>query len=683
MRPYFAAEPAYSPQLGTRLLGVVDRWYERLPLLRSYQRARTTRQVYFGLPSDASPFDVTVIGSVGRQGEVSAIHLNQLGVLGTRILAMTVTDELGWQPVVQNQDAQSRKEAAVARSVLDYERRAQHLDMVFASGAETAFLDGSSFLSIRWDERGGEVYERMPQVGQDGSPVLGPDGQPATPNEIHYGALRVKVHAWWRTMFDLYRHDTDHDWVILVDYVNKYDLAARYARGSDALTQRLLNLQREHRRILISQQERGWLVGEDDTPLVPVYTLFHRKTESMPEGREVVFVEGSIVLKDGPLIYGRELPVVRMAPGEWRDTPHGHSPLVNLQAPQQAFNACVSSDLTNIANGAVSRIWAPIGANLKRTVWEDGSEIIEGGEVPPQAINMVGSARATSEMAQFLSGQMAELSHLNPVSLGRQERAMSGALAALFDAKSREGISPFIKSYLNCVEQTGTQVLATYKACAKVPRSLEVIVGKDRGYTLKDFTGQQLGGVQRVTVEARNNMLSTTSGKMALLEALMQIPAFAQNPRAPEMILSVHQSGSIDPLVIAPETEDILIQQENEWMRDGQLPPVRFEDDDELHISKHRLLSLNPADRLNDAVMGLLDEHNAMHRQQMAMKASGAMGPGMPPPTAAPPIPPEAGAAPPPAPNAPTTLDAGPDAPSLPQMPINPATGERAPESVN
>lgn len=653
-------------------MAIVDRWYERLPLLRSYQRARSIRQTYYGLPSEASPFDVSVIGEVGRQGEVSAIHLNQLGVLGTRILAMTVTDELGWQPVVQNQDAKSRKEAVVARAVLEYERRAQHLDAVFAGAAEMAFLDASAFLSIRWDDRGGEVYERLPQTGPNG-PILGADGRPAAPREVHTGALKVKVHPWWRTMFDLYRHDADHDWVILVDFVNKYDLAARYAKGSDALTQRLINLPREHHRVILSQQERGWLVGEDDTALVPVYTLFHRKTESMPEGREVVFSDGATVLKDTPLIYGRELPVTRMAPGEWRDTPHGHSPLVNLQAPQQAFNAAVSSDLTNIANGAIARIWAPQGANLKRTVMEDGAEVYEGGEIPPQALNMVGSHPATAQMAAFLSSQMAELSHLNPVSLGRQERAMSGALAALFDAKSREGISPFIKSYLGAVEQVGTQVLATYKACAKVPRSLEVIVGKDRGYTLKDFTGEQIGGVQRVTVEARNNMLSTTSGKMALVEALMQIPTFAQNPRAPEIILAVHSTGSIDPLLIAPETEDILIQQENEWIREGQLPPVRVQDDHAKHLEQHRILALNPEDRLDEEMMALLDEHEAQHRMwltpaPMAPPPGEAPAPGDP---AAPPSP-EALTLPPP-------VDSGPGGPDMPQMPVNPSTGERAP----
>lgn len=664
MRPYFAAEPPYSPQCAARLMAIVDRWYDRLPFLRSYQRARTIRQAYYGLPSDASPFDAAIIGEMGRQGELSAINLNQLGVLGQRILSMTITDELGWQPVVQNQDAQSRKEAAVARSVLEYERRAGQLDRTFALNAETAFLDGSAFLSIRWDERGGDVYEKGlvdPTTGQQRPPV-------------YQGALRVRNHAWWRTMFDLYRHDADHDWVILVDYVNRWDLATRYAKGSDALTQQILNLQREHTRVLMSQQERGWAISDDDAPLVPVYTLFHRPCETLPEGREVVFINGSTVLKDGANIYGKGLPVVRVAPGEWLDTPHGSTPLTNLTAPQAAFNMAVSSDLTNIANGAVSRLWLPPGPKPTRTVMEDGAEIFQS-DAPPQAINTVGSSPRTPEFAAFMSGQMAELAHMNPVSLGRQERAMSGALAALFDAKSREGISPFIRSYRWGVEAAGTQILRTYKACAKVPRALEIIVGKDRGYTLKDFVGQQIGSVDRVTVEARASMLDTTSGKMALLEALMQIPSFVQNPRAPEVVLAVHTTGSVDPLIIVPETEDILIQQENEWMRDGQLPPVRAEDDDEKHIATHRLLSLNPADRLDDALMSTLDQHLAMHRQNMAMKAGGMAGP---PPSqgapSAPPMPADDSA-----PQGIAPVDAGPNGPNMPQLPINPATGERAP----
>ena len=55
-------------------------------------------------------------------------------------------------------------------------------------------------------------------------------------------------------------------------------------------------------------------------------------------------------------------------------------------APQQALNMAASSDLTNVANGGVARIFVPTGANLKRTVWEDGAEIYEADQ-KPEAFN--------------------------------------------------------------------------------------------------------------------------------------------------------------------------------------------------------------------------------------------------------------------------------------------------------
>jgi hypothetical protein len=644
----------------------VDRWYEVLPALRTYQRARRIRQAYYGLPSDASPFDVTSVAESGQNGELSAINLNQLGVLGLRIHAMTVGDDLGWQPAVTNLDASNRKQVTAARAVLEYERKRGHLDKVFALAAETALLDTSAWLAVRWNDRGGKKY--------DTAQPTEPGGQP---RDVFEGALDVTVHTWWRTVMDLYRRDTNHDWLILCDYANRYDLAARYAsgRGNEGLYGRILNLPREHPRVLRAQQDRGWPGSDEDTDQVPVWTLYHRPTDSVPFGREVKFCDGATVLTDSfgaPWVYGSELPVTRMAPAEWLDTPHGHTPLANLTAPQQALNMAASSDLTNVANGAVARVFVPTGANMKRRV-EDGAEIYEA-DVKPEAMALVGSHPATAAMAQYMGAQMVELAGLNEAAMGRADRVMPGNLAALFDAKAREGMGPFIKSFRQAVEQVGTTILRVYRACAKVPRKLEAIVGKDRGYTLEGFTGGDLGAVEGVTVEA--GRLTATSG-MALLEALMQLPAFLQNPRAAEVILAFHTTGSIDSLVIAPETEATLIQQENEWMREGNVPPVRVEDDDAKHLEGHKLLSLNPKDRLDEFLMGTLDEHNAQHYANMQLKASGGM-PGSPPPPVAGEVLPADGSAPPP----PGAEVAGEAAPNLPQMPTNPATGEPAPAAA-
>ena len=677
MQPYFAQEPMYSPRIAARVMEKVDRWYDVLGNLRTYQRARRFRQLYYGLPSSASPFDVTHIAEMGSSGELSALHANQFGVLAQRIHSMVVQDDLGWQPVATNTDSLSREDAAVARSVLDYERRRNQLERLFAQAAETAFLDTSAWMAVRWDPRGGAVYETVK------------DQRTGAESKVYTGRLWVSLHAWWRTVVDLYRHDTNHDWIILCDYHNKYDLVARFAssgtKDSEALAQRLLGLRREHPRVIDSQMERGTLLRDDDTPLVPVWKLYHRPTDAVPKGREVWVPDAQTVLYDGDAVYGEELPAARMSPSDWLDTVHGHTPLANLAAPQDALNMLLSSLVTNEANGAVANIWVPPLGNLRRS--ELGGANIWESEGKPEALNLVGSARSTFESAEVMKNLMIELAQLNPVSLGQQQQQMSGALAALLDSKSREGVSPFIRSYRWCVETVGTRIVECYKRFAKVPRSLEVIVGSDRRYMLKDFTGERLGNIARVTVEASSNLLSTTAGKLSFVENLLQQPAFQNNPRALRILFDIYNTGRIDPLLLEPETEEILIASENESMGRGEMPVVRWEDDDEAHVQGHRKLANNPTIRLDDRLMSILDEHLAIHRQQALMKASGVLGPGAAPPTApplpGPGVPVEAGeSSASEAPEQPVegaATDAGPEGPGLPSMPINPATGARAP----
>lgn len=668
-QPYFAAEPLYSPRMAQRLMERVDRWYERLPVLRAYQRAKRIRQAYYGLPSDASPFDVTSVAALGDQGELSAVNINQLGVLGQRILSMTVQDDLGWQPVAANMDAASQEDAAIARSVLDHERRVGLLDRLFALSAETALLDAAAWLSVRWDPRGGPVFERIP----DDSGAV---------REVHEGKLRVALHPWWRTVVDLYRHDAEHDWVVLVDYENKYDLVARFAAGAgqEALRNRLLNLTREHPRVIESQTERGWNMLADETPLVPVYRFFHKPTPSVPKGRETWVVNSQDVLYDGEAVYGEGLPAVRVAPAEWLDTPHGHTPLANLVAPQQALNMTVSSVVTNNANGAVAKVWVPPTANFKITEM-DGAEVWES-EVEPKALNMVGSSPETYRLADYMQSLMVDLASLNQAALGKADRVMPGNLAALFDAKAREAMAPFIRSFRWMVQEVGTRIVDCYKRFAKVPRSLEVVVGEDRRYMLKDFNGSMLEPISRVTVEARNSMLDTTSGKMAFVESLQQSRVFAANPRSLGVLYQIYNTGRIDPLLLDPETEDILVQRENEMLLRGEEPPIMWDDPDEQHLQLHRRVAANPTVRMDAAKIAAYEAHTAAHRQQMMLKASGAMGPGLPPP--APPPAPAGGSAPTaaapeqPVSGPPDPMDAGPNSPGLPSLPVNPATGERA-----
>lgn len=685
MRPYFAAEERYSPAIAQRVMEKVDRWYEVLPSLRAYKRAVLFRQLMYGLPSDASPFDVTTIGRMGEVGELSAIHANQFGVLAARIVAMTTGQDLGWQPVAANSDSLSKEDAAVSKSVLDYERRVGQLERVFALAGETAFLDASVFLATRWDVRGGTRYDDYKD------PTTG------LVSTVYTGKLQVTLHPWWRTVFDLFRKDANHDWVILCDYHNKYDLIARFASNKDVLgrptadserlASRLYGLRREHNRVLTSQTERGWSASDEDTPLVPVWKFYHRPTDACPTGREVWVPDAGVVLFDGDSVYGEELPTVRMAPGEWLDTPHGHTPLANLAAPQRALNMALSSILTNEANGAVANVWFPAESNP--SVRELGGSNVWQSINPPQALALTGTAKSTVETANMMEALMVKLANLNPASLGQLEQQMSGALAALLESKGREAIVPFIRSVRWCVEQVGTRIIDCYKRFAKVPRALEVIHGEERRYMLKDFTGEQLGGISRVSVEASNGLMATQAGKVSFVETVMQHPQFLQHPNALGILFDVWNTGRIDRLLLEPEGEGILIASENEALGRGEQVVVRWADNDQEHIEQHRRLANNPEIRMNDATMFILDEHMAMHGMNARMKAAGALGPEaamqLPPPPGG-----EAGAPPPPgaptdaaAPEEPVEgqpMEAGPNGPGMPSMPINPATGARAPQ---
>lgn len=677
---YFAALPPYSPAVASAIMQKVDRWYEVLPNLRTYQRARNVRQHYFGLPSDASPFDATMIAEAGGAGELSAISVNQLGSLGQRLLSMTIQDDLGWQPVAANMDAASQKDTAIARAVLDAERRTGQLDHLFAKATETAFLDSSAFLAVRWDVRGGPVYETNLKDPDTGAPL--PD--------VHAGKLRVTLHPWWRTPIDLYRRDADHEWIILVDYVNKFDLSARFAPGreDENLRSRILGLSREHHRILQADRERGSFAYTEDTALVPVYTLHHRPSPAVKRGREIMVVDSGTVLYDGDAVYGEELPVVRIAPKELLDTPHGDSHLNYLCALQDGRNMALSSVLTNNANGAVSNVWVRSGAELKRTQWEGGL-LWEGGEAPPEVISTVGSAPETYKLADVFKDAAIETVGLNPSALGQREGQMSGSLAVLLDAKAREGNAPVIRSYRWMVENVGTRIIQCYKKFATTPRALEVLVGQERRYMLKDFTGRRLEPISRVSVEARASMLDTTSGKLAFLERLEANPLYAQLPQSLQILYSVFNTGRIDPLLLQPEQESILIASENELLMRGIEPVIRWDDPDEMHLAQHRKVASNPEAREDEELMAVYEAHRFKHEQQLMEKQAGALGPGMVPPPAPgmgqPALPPGAPAGAPPGSAAPEqpvdapAMDVGPGGPGLPSMPINPETGQRAP----
>lgn len=604
MREYFARLPPYSRELGTRLLTMVDRHYEYLPGLRPYRRARRIRQMYYGLPSEASPFDVTTVARMGNDGELTAINLNRLHHLGQRFLTMGVSEDFGWQPVTANADTKSQEEAILASSVLEHEKRASSLDAIRHAFNELALLDGWSFFSVRWDPAAGPKYDEL-------------DGR-----AVHEGRLKVRVHEWWRTVTDPNRYDANHDWVILTEHENRWDVAQKWASGDGTeqrrLYEKIVNLPPENRFVLSWQEQaRGRTWTPEDATTCPVYTLFHRPTPSVPEGREVVFIGDGTILFDGPSVYGEHLPVYRVASNEMHGTPFGVSILADIVSLQHVANAMLNTGITNNINHGITNLGVRSGANLNLSQIGDGANIWEVDGDPSKdlvPINLVQSSPETGNLAKFLLNEMTTQVGLNAVALGQQEHQMPASLAALLDQKAREFAGFFVRGDRLAVTNLGTAIIRCYRQFAKAPRMLEVIAGEGRRYMLQNFVGQKLGDIARVNVAVRSGMVSTPAGQMAFAEQLVGSGVLENpNPMPLRVLLGLYQRGSLDVALLGAETEDMLISRENDLISQGQVPPVRSLDNHVEHIKRHREPVANPGARMDEAVSAAADEHTQMH----------------------------------------------------------------------
>ena len=599
---YFARLPPYSPELGSKLLAMVDRWYQALPGLRPYQRARRVRNLYYGLPSSTSPFDITTVAMMGEQGELTAIQVNRLHHLGQRLLTMAGTDDFGWQPVTANGDTRSQEEAILAGSVLEHEKRQSRLQNLRHAFDELAILDGWSYFSVRWDPQGGAKYDQL-------------DGQ-----SVYEGALKTAAHSWWRTVMDTNRRDINHDWHILTEFDNRWNLAERYGKGNPALYEKLTRLPPENRWVLQWQESvRGRMWDFDTDPQVPIYTLFHKPTPAVPEGREVVFVGDGTILWDGPSVYGPELPIYRVASANVVDTPFGVSPLADVVSLQQVVNMMFSTMTTNAVNHGVANIGIRSQANLSRSQW-DGANIweVENPKEDVVALDLVKVSPEVKQLADALLGEMTTLMGFNSVSLGMQEHQMSGTLAALLDSKSLQYASLFIAGDKQGVTDLGTAIIDRYRRFAKAPRTLEVIAGEGRRYMLPDFVGAKIGDISRVTVEARNGVMSTVSGKMAFAEMLVNSKVLdSPNPLPLRLLTSVYTRGNLDVALMPVETADMLMARENDMLAKGKIPVVRATDKHVDHILKHAEVEANPSVRENEAVAAAVGQHIQEHIMQL------------------------------------------------------------------
>lgn len=588
---YFASKE--PKETAKSLLEKSSDWTNILTTNGFLEKLRTCWSAYHGAYfSDVSSGHTLTFG--GEQGELAQLAVNHIRNLGQHMLVMTTANRPQMQARAANTDFKSIAQVTLANGLLDYYMREKRLERYIRTAVEHAIVLGAGYIKMEWDATAGKVVEE----DEDGT-------------QIHEGDVKYSNLSAFDIVFDVNKEDFDHDWLLVRTWKNKFDLAAKYPEFGDEI--RGLDTKDAKQRYSLQ------IFRKVDSDEVEVWTFYHKKSDSIPEGRELVFLTSEIILMDQPLPY-RRIPIYRISPNEIMGTSFGYSNLFDLLPLQESVNQLYSTIMSNNIAFGVQNIFVKTGSNVNITNLSGGLNVIEGNEMP-QTMNLLGTSQETYNFLSILESKMETLSGVSSVTRGAPDPSQnlrSGNALALVQSMALQFISGLQSQYVNLIEDLGTGLIDILKDYASAPRVASIIGTGNRAY-LKEFKSSDLSEVHRVIVDVGNPLSATTAGRVQMAEQLLQMKpeefSIAQ-------YIQVINTGRLEVMTDDAVDQQNLIQQENERLLQGIPTKVLSIDEHVSHIKKHRSVLSDPSLRDDDEITAVVLKHIDDHIQSLKMTDS-------------------------------------------------------------
>lgn len=563
----------------------VSDYYDFLVLSGTLNRWKSSYQHYNQAASTANQL---VINDNGLM--YSSMFVNHYRNFLQHLLVMTVNQRPSFEPSAVNTDLKSQSQTILARGLLDYYMRQKRLEIYLKQAVEYALLFAEGYVLSEWNATAGEAYS------------VDPDTKiPAKPGDIEYSAkipLDVIKDVMASTAEEI-------DWYIVRKFKNRYDLAAKYEEYAQELVSYNPNANMKYD--LLS---RKFTTVEQETDLIPVYTFYHDRTDALPDGRQIEYVDDKIILTDGPLAY-REKPVYRVSGAELIGTPFGYTIMYDLIPIQASLNMLYSTILTNQEMFGVQNVLVPKGSGISVSAMAGGLNVIEYDPNlgKPEAFNLTHTPTEIFNFINKLEGAMEIISGVNSVARGEPQSSLkSGAALALVQSQAIQFSQGLQHAYTQLLESVGGATINILRDYASVPR-IAMIVGKNNRGQMREFSSKDLDQVNRVAVSQGNPLTRTTAGKVELATMMLQNGLI----QTPDQLLQVINTGNLDVLTEGKTNELLSIKAENETLADGQAVPVMITDLHLTHIQEHKCILSDPVARENPDIVKIVTEHIQEH----------------------------------------------------------------------
>lgn len=578
---YFASKDA--PQCASVLMTKSQSFFNQLHKNYYLDKLKDMWLFYHGMYATGQGNEHQITFT-GEQGELVSIPINHFRNLARHIYNMVTSNRPTMEARAVNTDYKSLSQTYLANNILDYYMREKGIEDAIHKAAEMAIVMGSGYIKLEWNATAGETYDIDPDTGE-----FNYEGEIEITNLSPFDVVVDGTKENWQ----------DHEWILIRSFQNKFNLAAKYPDHAEQILH--AESKNEHYKYRIS------LFSNDETDDIAVYEFYHKKSEAMPEGRYMLFVNEHAVLLDTPMVY-REIPVFRLVMSEVMGTPYAYSDMFDVYPIQEAMNSLYSAILTNQTANAVQNIWVKPGSDFNVESIVGGMNLVESQE-KPEALQLTQTPKEVFDFVNMLSQLAETISGVNSVTRGNPEASLrSGNALALVQSMSLQYLSGFQKNYVRFMEQAGTSLINILKDFAHTPKMV-ALVGRNNRPLLKEFTGDQIQDINRVVVDVGNPLAKTTAGKVQIAEQMLQM-GLIKNPQQYFMILN---TGKLDPMFEDDMSEMLLVKKENEFLLEGKPVRAALLDAHRQHIMEHKAVASDPELRMNNDLLENLYKHIQEH----------------------------------------------------------------------
>ncbi len=564
-KPYWASVP--ENEIADEILDKVDQYYEYLSLSGRLDLYRRSWAYYFRPRITGAKMNAT-----GQQGELTSLSVNHYRNLLLHLETMTTQQRAAFEPRATNSDVKSQAQVTLATDLLNYYTREKKLERNIKQAVKDGLIFGEAFVRAEWNTTGGQTY-----------------GKTETGATRYEGDIRYSNYMPLDVVRDFTKTSAGQDdWFILRDFKNKYDLAAKVPSLADDILSDSIDMLDIARTTTINA------LALEESDNISVYTLIHRPTPALPQGRYAEVLDNGTVLFEGPLPY-KETHVYRIAPDEESGTIFGFTVGFDLLGMQEGIDMLYSTAITNQATFGVQNILVPKGHDLSTAQMSGGLNVMEydptlpgGGK--PEALNLTQTPAEIFNFMGMLEKLMETISGVNSVARGNPEASLkSGAALALVQSMAIQFSMGLQQSYAQLVEDLGTGTIHILQDFATVPR-VAAIAGKSNQPLMREFSGQDLAAINRVMVDMGNPMTRTTAGKVNLAEMLME-KNLVENY---DQFVQVITTGRLEPVIEGKQAQLLLIKSENENLAEGIAQRALITDNHQKHILEHTTVLSNP-----------------------------------------------------------------------------------------